>query len=97
MNIELCLISSKDPPILSKAFNVSDDGSLIKTPGGHLLDGLAEVHHLDLQHFADLLPRLTPAQALSYGVPSHDRARIVTQGKVTEHAGYCIWCRNLQQ
>jgi hypothetical protein len=97
MRIKFCLINSEDPSTLSEAFNLNDEGDLMKTPGGHLVNGLAEVQHMGLQQFADFLQRLTPAQALTYGVPSHDRARIATQGKLTEHAGYCIWCRNLRR
>lgn len=74
----LTLVSSTRPARLSKAFELVD-GTLTKLPGGQLVEGTAE--RLKLQNVEDLaalLARLTPQQALVYGVCEHQRARVLT-------------------
>ena len=81
---EFSLITATKPARLSKAFCLTEIGTLEKFPGGQLVDG--HVKRLTLgsaRELADLLAASTPAQAFVYGVvPAHDTARVVTQDEL---------------
>lgn len=75
----LSIITATKPARLSKGFSFGADGSLLKSPGGNLVQG--EVATRTLENLADLasiLQSLTPAQGLVYGVPKEAASRIMT-------------------
>lgn len=77
------VITTTKPAHLSKRFSFAADGTLVKKPGGQLADGVAEKRRFpNFQAFVDALAGLTPANAMTWGVTSHDRARIVAQDAV---------------
>ena len=83
--IEATRITAHTPQRLSKGFSLSADGTLVKVPGGQLVDGLAEtVRFASVADFAAELERLTPAGAMVYGVCGHDRARVVSQDRLAK-------------
>ncbi|VBB42841.1 conserved hypothetical protein [uncultured Desulfatiglans sp.] len=78
MTATLTLVTAKRPARLSKGFELQA-GALMKIPGGQLVDGTAERLTLKgVEDLAALLGRLTPAQALVYGVCAHETARVLT-------------------
>ncbi|GKT10027.1 hypothetical protein [Desulforhabdus sp. TSK] len=76
--ISLSIITATKPERLSKAFRRDERGDLEKLPGGQLVEGIIELRGVCVSGFASLLKSLGPHQALTYGIPAHDRARIVT-------------------
>ena len=87
MTAALSIITAASPARLSKAFLLDQDGSLRKHPGGALTRGSVEVREVEgLDDLAAILPTLTPAQALVYGIPPAGASRIVT-AKTFEAAG----------
>lgn len=78
---EASLITSHNPPRLSKAFRL-EDGKLVKETGGNMVSGEVEKQTLTVLDFALLLPTLTPKQALCYGVNGHERASVVTADRL---------------
>ncbi len=78
----LTVFTSIKPKRLSKRFSLVG-GALLKEAGGNMTEGIAE--RLTLtgpKEFAALLPTLKPNQAVSYGIPSVDRAQVVPQKTV---------------
>ena len=83
-NPHFTLITATNPSILTKKFHLAKDGGLVKTPGGPLITGLAKTVSIAcLSDLAPLVTSLTPSQAFCYGVMGHDKARIVSQRKLT--------------
>ena len=82
------LVTATIPNRLSKGFKLDDNSARLKVPGGQLADGLAETEHFtSLVAFADTLSRLTPANAMVYGICGHDKARIVAQDQLATVTG----------
>ena len=76
--IQLTKVTTKNPPHLSKGFSLGKKGEVIKAPGGSMVLGFAE--RLTLENITDLAKeykKLTPVNALTYGVTEYDRAKIV--------------------
>jgi hypothetical protein len=85
---EFSLITAANPARLSKAFCLTEDGTLEKSPGGQLVEGRVERLALhSAQALAETLVATTPAQAFVYGVPEHDAARVVTQEEMERVKG----------
>ena len=64
--LAVSLITATRPAHLSKGFSLADDGTMIKTLGGQLADGIVETKCFsDFQSFVDALAGLTPANAMS--------------------------------
>jgi len=83
-NPRLTLITATNPSILTKKFHLTKDGGLVKTPGGPLITGLAKTVSITrLGDLAPLVASLTPSQAFCYGVMGHNKARIISQRKLT--------------
>ncbi len=81
------IITATNPARLSKAFSLTPDGALRKQGGGVLIRG--NVQRVDVtgpEQLAEIIRRLTPAQALCFGVPSHD-AEIVPQADLAKNPG----------
>ncbi len=79
----LTVITAKKPKILTKSFHLAHEGNLVKTPGGPLVEGIAEQKTTKgLDDLATLILGLGPDQALCYGVSGYDKARIVTADKL---------------
>lgn len=76
--IQLSVITATKPERLSKGFRLNDAGELEKIPGGQVVEGIIERHNVSVLGFAPLQKSLGPHQAVTYGIPEHDRARIVT-------------------
>lgn len=78
----LTIINSVKPAYLAKHYRLDDSGELVKSPGGELVSGTAEVVTVSsLSEFAALLSSLSPAQALTYGVPERNSVKIVTKSQ----------------
>ncbi len=84
--ITFTLMTASKPACVSKQFTLADDGTLRKQNGGQLVDGIAERLTLSLSQFRELVPALKPNQALTFGVPEHERARVVTQENLPKQA-----------
>ena len=81
----LSIITATKPAHLSKGFTLGAGGELLKSPGGNLVQGTVEVCTVgSLADFAAILQRLTPAQALTYGVPINAAARVMTRKSFAE-------------
>ena len=80
MVAQLSIVTSVTPARLSKAFRVID-GKLVRANGGNMTRGKVEVRTVEgLKDLAAILENLTPAQALTYGVPADGSAsRILTR------------------
>lgn len=73
------IFTAEKPRRLSKAFRLME-GRLVKEQGGALVQG--EVRRTVFQNitaFTDWLKTAKPNQAVSYGVPQHDFAKVVTE------------------
>lgn len=69
--VKFSLITSEIPDTLTKRYWLDDGGKLCKKSGGQMVEGTVEVCEvLNLQQFAELLPRLKNNQALCYGLPN---------------------------
>ena len=76
--IHFTRFTTRKPDRLSKRFDQVGN-VLVKEGGGNMQDGIAErLNVSSIAQFADLLPTLTPKQALAYGVNGHEQARVVT-------------------
>jgi len=70
------------PARLSKHFKRVDN-RLVQQGGGNMNEGIAErLTVSSIAEFADLLPTLSPKQALAYGVNGHEQARVVTDDQL---------------
>ena len=89
--IQCSCLTARRPSRLSKRFHLDAQEQLVKQGGGQLVAGEAQRLALgSLVELAALLPQLTPGQALAYGVPAHETARVVTHDalrRVHESAG----------
>jgi hypothetical protein len=82
--IQFTRITAHRPKTLTKAYHLDPDGTLIKTPGGPLVDGMAE--RLSIAGLDELLPIIKDMgtnQSLTYGVSEHEKARVVTLGDLS--------------
>ncbi len=79
--INFSLFTAIDPKRLSKAF-LLNGLELAKRPGGNLSKGTVETKRLRIAALAEMLPTLTPAQALSYGVCAHESAMVVAKARL---------------
>ena len=81
----ITVITSERPARLSKAFSLGAGGDLLKAPGGQMTRGAAEVRSVaSLADFAQILARLTPAQAVTYGTPKAGSGRILSRRAFAE-------------
>lgn len=82
----LSVITAERPERISKAFRLVD-GGLDKQPGGNMTRGKVEVHAIGgLDDLAAILASLTPAQALTYGIPP-EGASCILDRRAFEEAG----------
>lgn len=73
-------ITSRIPDRLTKSYELDGNGDLIKTSGGQMVEGYAEVIRVPgLEAFAKVLADLETNQALSYGLPPEDQCGIVSE------------------
>lgn len=70
--------TATNPSRLSKAFSLKGD-TLLKQPGGNLIDGRADRVTTDLCGLAELLTTLGPQHALSHGITQASSVRVVTR------------------
>lgn len=83
--IRFTQVTACEPARLSKGFSLDEAGNLNKHAGGQLLRGQAVVLQLPtLDQFALVLKHLSPSQALVFGVPAHESARIVQQSQLAQ-------------
>lgn len=76
-------VMSDRPSRLSKAFKLNDAGELVLEHGGRMSSGAAtRVAVSSIADFAERLQKLGPSQALIFGVPDRETARIVTKGRL---------------
>lgn len=85
---EVTVITAMKPARLSKSFALGPDGTLTKDAGGRLSKGTLEIRQVDgLLGLASLLESLTPAQALTYGIPADPDVKEIVTRKEYECAG----------
>lgn len=78
----LTVVTSKGGA-LTKSFSLSNDGELVKKPGGKLFSGeLYRAEVRDAAELAALLAKQTPHNALIYGVCDYDKALIATESRI---------------
>jgi hypothetical protein len=77
--LSLTVITARKPPVLSKRFTLDECGALVKHPGGELTDGIADLWTGNFIDLANLLLKLSPGQALVYGISGHTKARVVSE------------------
>ncbi|MBB1492966.1 hypothetical protein H5395_15875 [Paracoccus sp. MC1854] len=84
------ILTSVRPARISKAFYLNPDGDLVKEPGGNMTRGTQETRLVNnLDDLAEIPLALTPAQALTYGIPRngardvYDRATFDRLGDAT--------------
>ena len=76
---QITIITALKPKTLTKSFHKAPDGALVKTPGGPLVDGIAERLTISgIDALAAVIKDIGTDQALVYGVSEHEKARIVT-------------------
>ncbi|AYF35151.1 hypothetical protein CUU95_15570 [Vreelandella alkaliphila] len=81
------IITAIKPDRLTKTMKLNDKGELVKTSGGQILRGRAEVWTAEtLNDFAEALASLGHDQALTYGRPVTESVHIVTK-RAYERAG----------
>ena len=91
--IRLSVVTSESPKIISKTFACwPGSDTLQKTPGGMMRVGHVEVREVaDLRELATVIADLTPAQALTLGVPRGvplgGRLRIAPRKRLAEFPG----------
>lgn len=80
MTAQLTIVTSKRPATLSKTVRRGPDGAVVRGGGGLLVEGHAEIATASsLADLAALLQRLSPAQALTFGLPRGGNGRIVSR------------------
>ena len=72
----LTVFKAYKPDRLSKNFRLEGD-RLIKESGGNLISGLAVMHAIRFEQFAELLTELDPSMATAYGVNGHNQAHVI--------------------
>jgi hypothetical protein len=83
----ITIITAIKPDRLSKGYSLDAGGELFKSPGGILEKGNVETSTVaNLDDLTVILKRLTPAQALVYGIPKNP-ATIVMTRKAFANAG----------
>lgn len=80
--------TATNPSRLSKAFALKGN-TLIKHPGGNLIEGRADRIEIDLAGMAVLLATLGPQHALGYGVAQADSARVLTRDAYSRALAHC--------
>jgi hypothetical protein len=79
---QVTVLTSQIPKILTKEIRLEKEGGLIKLPSAQLVQGSAEVKHIQcMRDFSALLQLLEDTQALVYGVPKENlsQAKVVTK------------------
>lgn len=83
----LTIITAIKPNRLSKGYSLGAGGELLKSSGGNLEQGDVETRTIaNLDDLAVILKRLTPAQALVYGIPKNAATTVMTR-KAFANAG----------
>lgn len=73
------VITSTNPPTLSKHYTLDDSGGLQKTTAGNISEGRYEIEGVPgLHEMKTLLQSLKPNQALVFGTPQHDAGDLTT-------------------
>lgn len=79
---QVTVITAVSPKRLTKSYGVNGKGDIVKSPGGALVSGHAEVKKVDsMQSFASLLQGLATNQAVVFGLPAHYPVRIVSKAQ----------------
>lgn len=77
--IELCLITATNPPVITKAFYLDENGQLKRSTSADVYAGRMAIKRLDgIVEFAALLESLGTDQCLTYGIAPHD-AKLTTE------------------
>lgn len=78
---QFTIVASCNPKTLTKSFEL-DDGQLMKTGGGVLVAGSAEIQSVDtLEQFSEIIEGLGPENALIYGVPEQSPVQLMTKAE----------------
>jgi len=102
MTPQLTIVTSQRPATLSKTVRRGPNGAIVRAGGGLLVEGHAEIATApSLADLAALLQRLSPAQALTFGLPRGGNGRIVSRailarrgqvpGVLTRTRGDFVW------
>lgn len=77
------VLTSKEPPTLSKKFHLNAAGELEKTGGGQMVAGIAEIKAITTaEELATIISRLTPAQATAYGLPTDGTKKVLPKAGI---------------
>ena len=80
MNIRFTCFTSTFPSRLTKEWRLDECGQPVKIAGGQMVKGSAQVISVSsFEEFAALLQTLTPAQALTYGIPPIEAGQAMTR------------------
>lgn len=84
-HMQISVFTSDSP--LSKTFR-RGPGGVEKIPGGKLTRGFVErKSFLDLEDFSQFISGLNGVNALAYGIPKHDHARVLSQRELESEKG----------
>ncbi len=77
---KITVLTAIKPDRLTKSFSLNKDETIIKQPGGVLVEGQANIIEIESLHsFANLLQGLDTNQALTYGLPVKSPIKIVSK------------------
>lgn len=80
MIAQLTIITSDKPATLSKTVQRGADGTVVRSGGGILIDGQAQVQRVGcLRDLQRVLEGLGPSQALTFGIPRGGNGRILSR------------------
>ena len=86
--IQFTKITAHRPKVLTKSYHLDTDGNLVKTPGGPLIEGLAEKLTINgLDELPPIIKDMEPGQAFIYGVSEFEKARILTKKALARSTG----------
>lgn len=95
---QLTVITSLRPSTLSKTARRTPDGTLIREGGGALVEGHARIATVSsLADFGDLLQKLGPPQALTFGLPHRGDGRIVSRATLPREGAQGAMTRTRDQ
>ena len=88
-SIPLTVVTAEYPPVLTKTYDLAEDGTLVKGTSAQLAAGQIEILELaDLEALARVVLGLKKNQALVFGLPKDRKAKkLVTEARLDEVPG----------
>lgn len=92
------LITSENPPRLSKLWKLDSANQPVKEAAGNMSEGTCEIiDSPDLNHFAGVLSKLGPDQALAYGLTKIEKGKIYSRSKYVKKGRPVDACTRTKQ